>query len=139
MKIYIGNREIGEQDYKKILDPKALNVIAEDSECTSIVLDGVLHKYPINQVFEIIRDCLTKLRIGGNFIIADVDFDLLVYLYKINPDIVTLNNMIDSIGGFKSVVSHAMMIDAMKQFSNLELKVAQSSNVEFKVEYTRKS
>lgn len=139
MKIYIGNRNIDDQEYKRLGDPKALMVVADDAECTSIVLDSILHKYPLEEATGIIKECIKKLRIGGNFIVADLDFDLLAYLYKINPDIVNLNAMIANIGGIKSVLTYSFMTEVMKNFPNLELKVAQSANVEFRVEYVRKS
>lgn len=42
MKVYIGNRNINDGSYKNISEPQIMNYVAEDSECTVIVLDGVL-------------------------------------------------------------------------------------------------
>lgn len=139
MKVYIGNRNIDDQEYKKIIDPKALSVIADDAECSSIVLDGVLHKYNSEEAVGTIKECLKKLRIGGNFIVADVDFDLIVYLYSMNPDLASLNGMIANIGGIKSVFTFSLIKEIMESIPGLELKLAQSANVEFRVEYVRKS
>ena len=79
MKVYIGNRVIENQDFKSLTDVDMLKYIADDSECTSIVLDGVLKGLSLSQIAPTIDLVVSKLRSGGELIINDLDFDLIVF------------------------------------------------------------
>ena len=73
MKIYIGNREIADESYKKTNDPEALSYMADDSECMAIALDNVLSKTDLDKIAKIISLAAKKLRTGGKLIIANTD------------------------------------------------------------------
>lgn len=57
MKIYIGSKNIEDDSYQSITDVQVLNYIADDSECTTIILDGVLTKQDLNQAVNVLNLC----------------------------------------------------------------------------------
>jgi len=140
MKVYIGNREINDESYKKIATPEILNVIADDSECTSIVLDNILKRYSINDALSIIGLAVKKLRMSGILCINDIDFDLLVFVYRKSSDLIALNQGVCDANGFKSFLSLELIIKTIgEHFPSLELTSSQINNIEFRLEFKRKS
>lgn len=139
MKVYIGNRNFNDDSFKIITEPEILNYVAEDSECTTIILDNVLSKLKLNDAVNVISTAINKLRMNGILIINDVDFDLLTYLYTRNPNLQELNNLVSGINGFKSFLSSDLIKGIMSNFSNLSLAGSVLNNLEFKLEYLRES
>jgi hypothetical protein len=137
MKVYVGNRNFNDESFKIITEPEILSYIAEDSECTTIVLDNTLTKLKFNDVISTINMAVSKLRTNGILIINDIDFDLLTYLYTRNPNLQELNALVSGINGFKSFLSSELVKDIMKNFPNLNLGGATLNNLEFKLEYIR--
>jgi hypothetical protein len=137
MKVYVGNRNFNDESFKIITEPEILSYIAEDSECTTIVLDNTLTKLKFNDVVSTINMAVSKLRTNGILIINDIDFDLLTYLYTRNPNLQELNALVSGINGFKSFLSSELVKDIMKNFPNLNLGGATLNNLEFKLEYIR--
>jgi len=137
MKVYVGNRNFNDESFKMITEPEILSYIAEDSECTTIVLDNTLTKLKFNDVVSTINMAVSKLRTNGILIINDIDFDLLTYLYTRNPNLQELNTLVSGINGFKSFLSSELVKDIMKNFPNLNLGGATLNNLEFKLEYIR--
>jgi hypothetical protein len=137
MKVYVGNRNFNDESFKIITEPEILSYIAEDSECTTIVLDNTLTKLKFNDVVSTINMAVSKLRTNGILIINDIDFDLLTYLYTRNPNLQELNTLVSGINGFKSFLSSELVKDIMKNFPNLNLGGATLNNLEFKLEYIR--
>ena len=139
MKIYIGNRQLKDDSFKIINDPEMIQYIAEDSECTVIVLDNSLSKLSLDDSVKIIDLCVKKLRIKGKFVINDIDFDLLNYIYSRNPDLKEINGMIQAIGGFKSFLSHELIKNILDKYTNMKLSGIVLNNMEFKLEYSREN
>lgn len=139
MKVYIGNRQLKDESFKIINDPEMLQYIAEDSECTAIVLDNTLTKINLEEVNNIINLCIKKLRIKGKFIINDIDFELLNYIYSRNPDLKELNGMLQAIGGFKSLLSYELIKNILDNYKNMALSSISLNNMEFKLEYSREN
>jgi hypothetical protein len=139
MKVYIGNRQLKDDSFKIINDPEMLEYVAEDSECTVIVLDNTLSKINLNEVSKILNLCIKKLRIKGKFIINDIDFELLNYIYSKNPNLKDLNVMIQSIGGFKSFLSYELIKELLDNYNNIVLSGVSLQNMEFKLEYSREN
>ena len=137
MKIYIGNREIADESYKKISDPEALSYMADDSECMAIALDNVLSKIDLDKIANIISLAAKKLRTGGKLIINDVDFDLLHFVYSKNPNPMDLNKLVDSVGGLRSILTYQLMISMIQSQTSLVLDSIKLNNVEFKLEYSK--
>lgn len=139
MKVYIGNQQVSDESYRSITDPTILNYIAEDSECSVIVLNGVLRKYNLNTSMQILELCYKKLRIGGLLKIIDIDFDLLIYAYQRNGNLVALNN-----GIFDSEMRSFLTLEFLKDFINQNFRdlgpavASRVQNIEFDVEFTRK-
>lgn len=137
MKLYVGTREIVDESYKKISDPDMLNYIADDSECTTIVLDNVCSKLDMDSVVKNLVTASKKLRIGGKLILSDIDFDLINYVYSKNPNPMDLNKLINSIGGIRSILTYQLLVSIIESQTPLTLDSVKLSNIEFKLEYTR--
>lgn len=145
MKVYIGKQNIQDESFKLISDPAILNYIADDSECSEIILDTCLTRASSDEVIKIVNLCLQKLRINGKLKIIDFDFDLLVYAYqkanelensqaKIN-NLVNLNKLFNNhpIGCFITIE----FIKYLLKGHELKLTSASIDNVKFGLEYVR--
>lgn len=139
MKIYIGTRQINDETYKTITEPQILNYLAEDSECTVIAIDNTLRQYNLDNAVQTIDLAVRKLRIGGLLIINDIDFDLLNFVYENNPDIISLNRMAETSGGFKLFLTSDLVKQIMGQYNTLALSSAKVNGLEFTLEYKRES
>jgi len=139
MKIYIGDKDINDESYKKITEIQILNFVAEDSECTSIVLDNILRKFQLNELVGAMQLVAKKTRLGGTISIVDIDFDLLCYVYRKNSDIVSLNQAVANAGGFKSLLTNSLVLELLKSFPGFKLVSAQANNIEFRMEIQRVS
>ena len=137
MKVYIGNRNINDGSYKNISEPQIMNYVAEDSECTVIVLDGVLRKLPIDQLAQTIALAYKKLRIGGTLKIVDIDFDLLVYAYGKSKNLASLNQAIFAPSEIRSFLSVDLLKEIIQQYPKLSLQSMNSQNIEFDAEFKR--
>lgn len=139
MKIYIGTRQINDETYKTITEPQILNYLAEDSECTVIAIDNTLRQYNLDNAVQTIDLAVRKLRIGGLLIINDIDFDLLNFVYENNPDIISLNRMAETSGGFKLFLTSDLVKQIMGRYNTLALSSAKVNGLEFTLEYKRES
>jgi hypothetical protein len=137
MKVYIGNRNINDGSYKNISEPQIMNYVAEDSECTVIVLDGVLRKLPIDQLAQTIALAYKKLRIGGTLKIVDIDFDLLVYAYGKSKNLASLNQAIFAPSEIRSFLSVDLLKEIIQQYPKLSLQSMNIQNIEFDAEFKR--
>jgi hypothetical protein len=139
MKIYIGTRQINDASYKTITEPQILNYLADDSECTVIAVDNTLRQYSLDNATQIIDLAIKKLRIGGLLIINDIDFDLLNFVYQNNPDIIAVNQMVESSGGFKMFLTTDLVKRILSNYNTLSLSSAKINGLEFTLEYKRES
>lgn len=139
MKIYVGNRKVEDGSYQQIPDPSILQHVADDAECTIIILDGVLRKYNLSQVAEIIKLCQKKLRLGGILKVVEVDFDLLVYVYQKLGNIVELNNAFMT-NEVRSLLTFDLLLEMMKANAPdvANVNFSRVHNIEFDVEFIRK-
>lgn len=137
MKAYIGNRTIEDPSFKSIKDISLLKVIADDSECTAIILDGILKNYTMSEIGDVINLAISKLRIGGELIIGDIDFDIMIFTHKKIGNLIELNKMVESVGGFKSFLTYNIIMDSLKQNNRLKLNSIDINNLEFKLSYKR--
>lgn len=139
MKIYIGKRQLEDESYKQITEPEMLRFLAEDSECNIIVLDGVLRKYDLNSIAEILRLCRQKIRRNGILKIIDIDFDLLVYVYGKLGDLVPLNTSVFSVE-MRSFLSLDLLLNLLRDVAPdlANVQFSRSQNIEFDVEFIRK-
>jgi 2-polyprenyl-3-methyl-5-hydroxy-6-metoxy-1,4-benzoquinol methylase len=137
MKVYLGNRSIKDESFKVLSQVEMLEYVADDSECTSIILDGLLRQYSINKIPNILSLIVKKLRPEGSLIISDIDFDLLVFAYRKTGNLLELNQMAEQVKGFKSFITNELVKDFLNQFQYIQLKSVVLSNIEFKLEYTK--
>lgn len=139
MKFYIGNQQIQDDSYVQIPDPSLLEHLADDAECTVIILADVLRKYNLDQIRGVLQLCRKKLRLGGILKIVDVDFDLLIYVYG------QLNNIVDLNAVFmqsevRSLLNLELITEIMKSVApdTSEVHFSRTSNIQFDVEFMRK-
>lgn len=137
MKVYLGNRSIKDESFKVLSQVEMLEYVADDSECTSIILDGLLRQYSINKIPNILSLIVKKLRPEGSLIISDIDFDLLVFAYRKTGNLLELNQMAEQAKGFKSFITNELVKDFLNQFQYIQLKSVVLSNIEFKLEYAK--
>lgn len=93
MKVYIGKNTPGDQ-YKKIEVPDMISYVAEDAECTEIVVEGILRSMTLEEIKNYLILVRQKTRIGGTVVIKDLDFDMVHYLYDKNGNIEDLNKQV---------------------------------------------
>jgi hypothetical protein len=137
MKIYIGNGSIDNAEYKNLTEVEMLKYIADDSECTSIILDGILKTLGISEIPAVLDLVNKKLRNQGELVIADIDFDLLVFAHKKLNNLKELNQMVESVGGFKSFITYNFISEIMKNYRNISLTSADINNLEFKLTFKK--
>lgn len=139
MKIYVGSRRIEDQSYQQVPEPELIEHVADDAECTMIILDGVLRKYTLTQVAAIVRLCQKKLRLGGTLKVIEVDFDLLVYVYGKLGNIVELNNAFMT-SEVRSLLTFELLLEVVKANAPdvANVNFSRTHNIEFDVEFIRK-
>jgi len=139
MKVYIGNRNIEDESYQQIPDPSILQHIADDAECTAIILDGILRRHNLQQVADILRLCQKKLRLGGILKVIEVDFDLLIYVYGKLGNIVDLNNAF-LVSEVRSLLTFDLLLEIIKANAPdvANVNFSRIQNIEFDVEFIRK-
>lgn len=137
MKIYIGPKNIEDSSYKSISSIQMLSYLADDSECTTIVLDGVLSKQNLNEVINALSLCSSKLRLGGKLQIIDIDFDILTYVYGKNQDIQNLNSRVFQLGPINSLLTLELVKQLCVQVG-LTIGSISLNNIDFVLECTRK-
>lgn len=138
MKVYIGDKQLNDDTYKTIKDPGMLKYVADDSECTVIVLDGMLRKLNLDSIFIVLDEAIKKLRLGGKLKIIDIDFDLLTHVYKKVGNIVDLNKAVFSSSEVKSFLTYELILEILSKYSKLEISMVNLKNIEFDIEVTRK-
>jgi hypothetical protein len=138
MKVYIGDNQLNDETYKTIKDPGILKYIADDSECTVIVLDGTLRKLNLDSVLIVLDEAVKKLRLGGKLKIIDIDFDLLTHVYKKVGNIADLNKAVFSSSEVRSFLTYELILEILSKYSKLEMSMVNLKNIEFDIEATRK-
>jgi hypothetical protein len=137
MKVYIGNRTIKDENFKSIGDVSMLKYIADDSECTAIVLDGIIKSLKFSEIPEIINTIFKKLRNGGDLVINDIDFDLLVFAHNKLANLAEMNQMIESTGGFNCLVTYQFILDLLAPYTQLKMVSMELNNLEFRIAYKK--
>ena len=138
MKIYIGDKQLNDESYKAIKEPELLKYMADDSECTVIVFDSILRKLNLNNILSHLDNAVKKLRMNGILKIIDIDFDLLLYVYKKNGNIIDLNNAIFANSEMKSFLSYELVLEILSKYPQMHVSNINLKNIEFDIELTRK-
>jgi hypothetical protein len=138
MKVYIGNKKIETDAYKIITEYKILEYLADDSECTEIIIDGVLRQLSIEEVEQCIALSVKKLRSSGSIKIVDIDFDLMTYAYKKLGNINNLNSSIFKNSSIKSFLTNDLVIDMFRNYPNVFPFRIEVQNIEFIMEFKKK-
>jgi len=138
MKVYIGDKQLNDDTYKTIKDPGVLKYVADDSECTVIVMDGILRRLNLDSVLITIDDAIKKLRLGGKLKIIDIDFDLLMHVYKKIGNIGDLNRAVFSSSEVRSFLNYELILEIISKYPKVEVSAVNLKNIEFDIEVTRK-
>lgn len=138
MKVYIGNKQLDQNIYKVITEYKILNYLADDSECTEIIFDGVLRNLTISEIEQAIDLAVKKLRMSGSIKIVDVDFDLMISAYKKIGDIVALNNSLFKESGIRSFINNELILSILQKYPQIAPFRIEIKNIEFIMEFKKK-
>jgi hypothetical protein len=138
MKVYIGDKQLNDDTYKTIKDPGVLKYVADDSECTVIVMDGILRRLNLDSVLITIDDAIQKLRLGGKLKIIDIDFDLLMHVYKKIGNIGDLNRAVFLSSEVRSFLNYELILEIISKYPKVEVSAVNLKNIEFDIEVTRK-
>jgi hypothetical protein len=138
MKVYIGNKQLDQDVYKVITEYNILNYLADDSECTEIIFDGVFRTLPILEIEQAIDLAVRKLRMSGSIKIVDVDFDLMISAYKKIGDLTSLNNSLFKESGIRSFVNNEMILNMLQKYSQIVPFKLDIKNIEFIMEFKKK-
>jgi hypothetical protein len=138
MRVYIGDKKLDTDAYKIITEYKILEYIADDSECTEIIIDGVLRQLSIEEVEQCIALSVKKLRSSGSIKIIDIDFDLMIYAYKKLGNINNLNASIFKQSSIKSFLTNSLIMDMFRPYTNIFPFRIETQNIEFIMELKKK-
>jgi hypothetical protein len=133
MKIYIGNQELEDKSFKCIKGLEMLDIVCDDSECTELLLDNILHKYSINNLNELVKLIVKKIRINSKIVITDIDFELLAFNYANTGDLLQLNQFGCPC---ESMLTMDFVIELFTS-QGLELKVKNYNSLNFILELRR--
>jgi hypothetical protein len=135
MKIYIGNQEIDESVFKKIKNVELISYIADDSECTEIVIDNALRTVSMNDLNNRAALIRSKMRLGSKLVVNDIDFDLLSFHQYKNTDIVQANQFLFPC----SSVLNMDLVISLFQSVGLEVVSKTFNGLNFVLEFRRSS
>jgi hypothetical protein len=139
MKVYIGHNQTSE-DFKAITEPAILNYIADDSECETIVLDGILKKMNLNDITGYLALVRKKLRLNGILAIKDIDFDLFCFIYGKNANFEELNKFIFDNGSINSMFNYEYILNLLNSSNTgLELESKNIDGINFILNFRRVS
>lgn len=135
MRIYIGNQEIDESVFKKIKNVELISYIADDSECTEIVIDNALRMVSMSDLNNRAALIRSKMRLGSKLVINDIDFDLLCFHQYKNTDIAQANQFLLPC----SSVLNMDLIISLFQSVGLEVVSKAFNGLNFVLEFRRSS
>lgn len=133
MKIYIGNQELEDKSFKTIKQIETLDILCDDSECTELLLDNILHMYSINTLKDIAALAMKKIRINGKIVITDIDFELLIFSYQNTGDLNQLNQYLCPC---VSILTMDSVIEAFLS-QGFQLKMKNYNSLNFIIEFKK--
>lgn len=136
-KVYIGDKVIEDKEFQSINSIDMLDFVAEDAECTAIVLDGRLRNTSHQLWMDTIGKSIKKLRIGGVLKIIDIDVDILLYFYSLSRDVGDLQNIF--VKPISSLINIETLKHIMQNFPHMSELGSATRGVEFDIEYARAS
>lgn len=133
MKIYIGNQQLEDKSFVSIQKIEALHTTCDDSECTELLLDNILHKYTLDSLNHIVKLIVQKIRINSKIVITDIDFELLMFNYTNTGDLLQLNQYGCPC---ESMLTMDYVIELFAS-QGLQLKVKNYNSLNFILEFQR--
>lgn len=121
MKIYISTKPPEDTSYTHVSNIMTLDRSVLDCEATDIIVDNYLSQFSEQELIEVLRKILSKVRLNGSITLIDIDVDVVALRYSRGDiDIKSLNQLL---------FSHS----ARKSFLNIESVATAFQNV-FKIE-----
>lgn len=116
MKIYLCLTEPEEKTHKWVSNIAVFNGFVEDSEATSIVCDGFLSSFVYNELEDVLKKIVSKMRLGAELIIINSDIKMLFQRIRNEEiDTPTLNSILFKHGPLKSLSSAGELCELMPE------------------------
>ena len=108
MRIYLSTndekKKPADPSYTWINDLNTLDLLVENCEATEIIVDNILSDFKFEEIGDVIKKIMSKMRMGSQVTFYQLDFDLMAHEYdKGLLDIHAMNSHLFS-GGPKSSV-----------------------------------
>lgn len=133
MKVYIGNQEVDKDVFKSINTVELIQYIADDSECTEIILDNALRVVNTQNLSAAATLIKSKMRTGCRLLVNDLDFDLLCFFYQKNNDLNETNKILIP----SNTLLNIDLVMALFQSVGLELISKNINGLNFILEFRR--
>ena len=82
MRIYLSNSQPSDTSYTWISDLNTLDLLVEDCEATDLIVDNILANFKFEEIGDVIKKIMSKMRIGSQVTFYQLDFDLLSHQYN---------------------------------------------------------
>ena len=77
MRIYLSKSQPSDASYTWISDLNTLDLLVEDCEATEIIVDNILANFKFEEIGDVIKKIMSKMRIDSQITFYQLDFDLL--------------------------------------------------------------
>jgi len=133
MKVYIGNQEVDTNIFKSAKNIELIKYLADDSECTEIILDNALRDVKTQDLGACASLIRSKMRNGCKLLINDLDFDLLCFFYQKSNDLNEANKILIP----SNTLLNIDLVIALFQSVGLELISKNINGLNFILEFRR--
>tara|TARA_R100000306_G_scaffold60298_1_gene60149 strand:- start:2828 stop:3265 length:438 start_codon:yes stop_codon:yes gene_type:complete len=82
MRIYLSNTQPSDTSYTWISDLNTLDLLVENCEATDLIVDNILGNFKFEEIGDVIKKIMSKMRIGSQVTFYQLDFDLLSHHYN---------------------------------------------------------
>ena len=82
MRIYLSNTQPSDTSYTWISDLNTLDLLVENCEATDLIVDNILANFKFEEIGDVIKKIMSKMRIGSQVTFYQLDFDLLSHHYN---------------------------------------------------------
>ncbi len=94
MLVYLSQFDSPDENYRQFQTLSSFHRDVLDSEATSIVCDGFLRTFEYEEIPELIKLIIKKLRINGELVVKDLDIDLVSrHILDQGVDLATINEI----------------------------------------------
>ena len=81
MRIYLSNNEPSDPSYTWISDLNTLDLLVEECEATDVIIDNILSNFKFEEIGDVVKKIMSKMRMGSRVAFYQLDFDLMSHQY----------------------------------------------------------